>query len=360
MTEKTFATYWDEQTVEHIRKGFYSALYFNRTKQILLQEKKPQTITIQIFQKKTSVLCGIEQVIALLKVGTGYFEKDKWIDTSSEIEIESLSDGDTIAPWETVMHITGPYAYFAHLESLYLGILARQTKIATNTSHVAKAAQNKPVFFFADRFDYFFNQSLDGYAAVVGGAAAVSTPAQGSLITANVVGTIPHALIAVHHGRTVDAAYSFVKEFPSVPLIVLVDFDNDCVGTALAVARKFKKKLFAVRLDTSEMLVDKSLQKTDKKAFGVHPQLVKNVRAALDREGFSWVKIVVSGGFTAEKINSFENESIPVDMYGVGSSLLTGNNDFTADCVKVNGKLLAKEGREYKANKRLHKKILHK
>lgn len=346
--------YWDLQTIEQIRKGFYSALYFNRTKQILLKENNVKKITMQIFQKNEAILCGSDQVLALLKRATGYFVQDKWVDMSDHLTVETLSDGESISPWESVMHIKGPYAYFAHLESLYLGILARSTLVATNVHHVVKAAAGKQVMFFADRFDYFLTQEIDGYAAHIGGAHGVATAAQAVMADGKVVGTIPHSLIAVHTGDTLTAAESFVKEFPEVPLIVLVDFDNDCVTTALAVARKFKEKLFAVRLDTSEKLIDASLHKrNDNSLTGVNAQLVYNVRKAMDAEGFLHVKIVVSGGFTAEKVSQFEKDHVPVDIYGVGSSLLRGSNDFTADCVQVEGENLAKVGRTYTPNKRL-------
>ncbi len=350
--------YWDQETIEKIRKGFYSAQYFNRTKQMLLNEKNLKPITMQIFQKNDGILCGVDQVLELLKIGTGYFENEKWIDKSGEISIESLSDGDTIEPRETVMHIKGPYAHFAHLESLYLGMLARQTKIATNAHTVVKAAKGKQVMFFADRFDYFLNQEIDGYAANRGGVEGVATPAQAFLYEGIAMGTLPHSLIAIHDGDTVKAAESFAKNFPEVPLIVLVDFDNDCVTTALTVARKFGKKLFGVRLDTSETMIDISLQQDDASLRGVNKQLVIAVRKALDAEGFHHVKIVVSGGFTAEKIVDFENAHIPVDIYGVGSSLLKGSNDFTADCVEVDGKKIAKTGRTFIPNKRLCNKSL--
>lgn len=353
--------YWDKQTIEQIRQGFYSALYFNRTKQILLKDDNRKRVTMQIFQKKHALLCGIDQVLALFKDATGHFEDSEWIDKSHELEIESLTDGDTIEPWLPVMHITGPYVYFAHLESLYLGILARQTKIATNTKNVVTAANGKPVIFFADRFDYFLNQQIDGYAAKVGGIHGVSTAAQGVLWNGKVFGTIPHALIAVHDGNTLSAARQFAKHFPDVPLIVLVDFENDCVKTALEVAREFGNKLFAVRLDTSESIIDTSLQsRNDQSLTGVHPELVNNVRQALNQAGFQNVKIVVSGGFTAERISLFEKDHIPVDIYGVGSSLLQGNNDFTADCVRVEDKEVAKFGRKYRENKNLCKRYLSK
>ena len=65
------------------------------------------------------------------------------------------------------------------------------------------------------------------------------------------------------------------------------------------------------------------------------------------------MKIVVSGGFTADRIRAFEDAGVPVDSYGVGSSLLRGANDFTADVVMVDGRPCAKVGREYKPNPRL-------
>jgi nicotinate phosphoribosyltransferase len=136
-----------------------------------------------------------------------------------------------------------------------------------------------------------------------------------------------------------------------------VDFDNDCVGTSLKVARALGDRLYGVRLDTSETLVDRSLW--DKMGYfkptGVNPELVWNVRRALDAAGFDWIRIYVSGGFTVDKIQDFEREGVPVDGYGVGSSLFQGRFDFTADVVRVDGKPCAKVGREYRPNPRLER-----
>lgn len=362
--------YWDETTIDKIRKGYYTAVYFNRTKQILLAEKNFKVATMQIFQKnEKSILCGIDEVIELLRVGVGYWDptpltlqgaSGKWISTFDNLRVESLTDGDTISAWETVMHISGPYAYFIHLESLYLGILARRTLVATKTKKAVEAAHGKRVVFFADRFDHFLNQEGDGYAASVGGAKAVATQAQTSWWQGEATGTIPHALIAVSGGNTVDATLQFARHIKGAKAIALVDFDNDCVKTSIKVARVLKDKLWGVRLDTAENIVDVSLSDRSsvaKNLYGVNPTLVQMVRKALDEEGFDHVKIVVSGGFDEEKIKWFEKEKAPVDMYGVGSALVHGSNDFTADIVKVEGKPIAKAGREFKANPRL--KYIH-
>ena len=86
---------------------------------------------------------------------------------------------------------------------------------------------------------------------------------------------------------------------------------------------------------------------------GTNPSLVFALREALDNEGFQSVKIVVSGGFTAEKIAAFEKQNTPVDFYGVGSSLLKVNISFTGDNVLLDGEPEAKAGRKYRPNPRL-------
>lgn len=353
--------YWNEETINKIRQGYYSAVYFNRAKQILEQEQNFTSVTMQVFQKnEDSILCGMKMVTELLKQASGYFAGDKWVSKWENLSVSALADGERISAWEPVMHITGPYLYFAHLESLYLGILARATIVATNTKNTVFAAGKKPVLFFADRFDYFLNQELDGYAAKMGGAAGVCTQAHTSWTASVAGGTIPHALIAVYHGDTILATKKFSQDIKGVNVVALVDFENDTVKTALSVARAMNGTLWAIRIDTAENIIDKSLQNTkinaqNTKVSGVNPTLVKTVRKVLDQNGFDRIKIIVSGGFNAEKIKWFEAEKTPVDIYGVGSALVHGWNDYTADVVSVDGKPMAKAGREFKENPRLKK-----
>ena len=114
-------------------------------------------------------------------------------------------------------------------------------------------------------------------------------------------------------------------------------------------------RLWAVRLDTSENLVDASIieQMGTFRPTGVNPQLVWNVRRALDEAGFPAVQIMVSGGFTVDKIRAFEEAGVPVDSYGIGSSLFSGRFDFTADIVTLNGHAQSKAGRRSLPNSRL-------
>jgi nicotinate phosphoribosyltransferase len=259
------------------------------------------------------------------------------------------------------MTIEGDYTTFAHLETVYLGVLARRTLITTNVVRVLEAANGTPIIFMPARHDHHRVQTGDGYAAyvagqVVGAEIGVTTDEQASWWGGTGVGTVPHALIGAYGGDTLAAARRFAEWAPGdMNLTVLVDFDNDSVNTALAVARELGDRLWGVRLDTSESLVDRSLvdELGDFQPTGVNERLVRKVRAALDEAGFRHVRIVVSGGFSVEKIREFEADGVPVDAYGIGSSLIRGSNDFTGDIVLTDGRPSAKFGRRYRPNARL-------
>jgi nicotinate phosphoribosyltransferase len=343
--------------VEKIRDGYYSDAYFNHTKALLEADGHHPRVVMQVFQRKQSLLGGIDEAIAVLKQCSGRRGPDgRWIGGFDELEVHALYEGDEIAPWETVMTIEGDLALFAHLETVYLGCLARRTLIMRNVNEVVEAARGKPILYFPARHDHWLVQTGDGWAAHVAGAIGVSTDAQASWWGGRGVGTVPHALIAAYGGDTALAARKFAERFAhEMNVTVLVDFANDSVTTALEVADALGDDLWGVRLDTSDRLADLALQRLhgDGAPTGVNAELVRLTRAALDDHGRPDVKIVASGGFTAERIREFEAAEVPVDAYGVGSSLIRGSNDFTADVVMCDGRACAKVGRRYNPNPRL-------
>jgi nicotinate phosphoribosyltransferase len=338
--------------VEKMRAGYYTDAYFNHSRAVLLEDGRHPRVVMQVFQKNHAFLGGMDEAIAILKLCA--HENDG-------LAIRALYDGDQIEPWETVMTIEGDYTAFAHLETVYLGTLARRTLITTNVVRVLEAANGKPIIFMPARHDHHRVQTGDGYAAytagqITGAEIGVTTDEQASWWGGRGIGTVPHSLIASYGGDTVLAARTFAERASAdMNITVLVDFDNDSVRTALEVADALGDRLWGVRLDTSEALVDHSLwsELGDFKPTGVNERLVRKVRDALDAAGHAQVRIVVSGGFTVEKIHDFEQRGVPVDAYGVGSSLIRGSNDFTADVVVTDGKPSGKVGRHYRENPRL-------
>ncbi len=329
--------------VEKMRDGYYSDTYFNRARQILERDHYHPTVRMQVFQRSDAVLCGIDEAIAILRLCSGRrLPSGEWEDGWKKLRVQALYDGDRIAPYETALMIEGDYELFAHLETCYLGVLSRRTRIATNAREIVNAANGKQVLFFPARFDHHLVQTGDGYAAYISGALGVSTDANAEWWGAGGMGTVPHALIAAYGGDTVLATQKFAEYIDrKVNLISLVDFDNDSVATSLAVARALGDRLWGVRLDTSQTLVDKSIWNMmgTFKPTGVIPQLVFNVRRALDAEGFKHVRIVASGGFTAQRIREFEHDKVPVDAYAVGGAFFmgagSGRTEYTADVVAL-------------------------
>jgi nicotinate phosphoribosyltransferase len=338
--------------VEKMREGYYTDAYFNHARSTLLQDDRRPRVVMQVFQKKHSYLGGMDEALAILKLCSHDWDA---------LTVPALHDGDAISPYEPVMTIEGDYTSFAHLETLYLGVLARRTLITTNVVRVLEAANGKPIIFMPARHDHHRVQTGDGYAAyvagqIVGTPVGVTTDEQASWWGGKGVGTVPHALIAAYGGNTVLAATKFTEWAPEdLNVTVLVDFENDSVATALEVARALGPRLWGVRLDTSESMVDRSLwdELGDFKPTGVNERLVRKVREALDNDGFERVKIVVSGGFDVDKIRDFESRRVPVDSYGVGSSLIRGSNDYTGDIVLTDGRPSAKAGRRFRPNERL-------
>ncbi|PRO65402.1 nicotinate phosphoribosyltransferase [Alkalicoccus urumqiensis] len=347
LTNKTFK--FDERVGE----GWFSAVYFLKTKQIAEKMVPDNIVTMQFFQKESAVLCGTDEAIALLQE----FAVDP-----EKLEVHSLEDGDKIEPFETVLTITGPYQHFGFLEGVIDGILARRTSVATNVYEVVRAAKKsgreKPVIFMGDRDDHFTMQAGDGYAAFIGGSKAQATHAMNEWWGKTGIGTMPHALIQLFRGDLVQATKAYQETFPHDELLALVDYNNDVIEDSLKVARAFGSELSGVRLDTSNHMVDRYFTRHQDvlgsfDPRGVNPPLIFALREALDNEGFHHVKIVASGGFDAGRIAEYEEKGVPVDMYGVGSSLLKVHIGFTGDNVLLNGDHEAKEGRRYRPNERL-------
>lgn len=356
-----------------------------------------------------TIIAGVDKALSMIRHCTGYWDEDgAFVETYDRLEIEAVEDGVT-APYEgdpmrvrPVIRVRGRYRDFAMLETPTLGALTRASRIATNVYEVLVAARGKPVLFFPARFDAHEIQAADGYAYDVAVhryahdtgrtvGSFVSTDAQGDWWGGAGGGTVAHAAIATFFGDTAELMVAFAEtQPPDVPRIALVDFHNDSVGDSLASlramferyrdcidrgdengARKFR--LYGVRLDTSGSMRDVSVPETGDPAHdrGVTPELAVTVRRELDTAYKGWdipaawrerareycrsVKIVATGGFEPGRIDEFERRKVPVDIYGVGSWLLSSckrcgtNNDFTADVVRVRvgGEWvpMAKEGR---------------
>jgi nicotinate phosphoribosyltransferase len=352
-------------------------------------------VEMQFFTRRQpfSVVAGVDEALAILKQCAGYYNEDgEFVNTYDELEVEAVQDGTFVTyggdPKKVVpvIKVRGSHRYFAKLETILLGAMAEPTRIATNVFNTLVAASSKEILFFPARFTPYKIQALHGYAYSLGidaynkkygkkNGTFVSTDSGAAYWSGSGVGTISHSTIASFCGDTAEAMFQFARlSDPTINRIALVDFHNDCVGESKKVMKRLwdkyfelylkgdleeakQYKLFGVRPDTSSNMRDKSIIPTGNKVLdmGVSPKLVWNIREGLDRAYLEWdvpveyldlaeqyckeVKIFVTGGFNAKKIREFEEQDVPVDFYGVGSSLIENspetNNDFTADIVRI-------------------------
>ena len=238
--------------VEKMRDGYYSDAYFVFTK--ARSSASSTTRTSSCRSSSATARCSAawtRRSRCCASAAAAARPTARGCPAWDELEVHALHDGDEIEPWETVLTIEGDYSLFCHLETVYLGALARRTLISRNVREVVEAANGKPILYFPARHDHHRVQTGDGYAAHIAGAIGVSTDAQASWWGGRGAGTVPHGLIAAYGGDTVRAAQRFAATYPELDIVVLVDFENDSVRTAVEVAHGLGTRLWGVRLDTS-------------------------------------------------------------------------------------------------------------
>ena len=310
-----------------ILSGESADVYFARAESILEREGLDPLVTMEVFGRQDGVLCGIDEARNLL--GHVLASADP-----AETSVEALDDGDRIAPKEVVLRIRARYRAFGLYETAFLGMLAQSTGWATAAREVVDAAAPQPVVSFGARHVHPDIVDVLDYAAIVGGCVGASTPAGARLAGLSPTGTMPHSLVLIF-GDTVKAAQAFDRDLdPDVPRIVLIDTFKDEAEEALRVAHALGDRLYGIRLDTPA------------ERGRVTADLVLEVRARLDQEGYDHVKIVVSGGLNPDRIRYFREAGAPVDSFAVGSYISGATPiDFTGDIKEIDGRPIAKRGR---------------
>ncbi|MFA9404355.1 MAG: nicotinate phosphoribosyltransferase [Anaerolineales bacterium] len=351
-------------------------------------------VELQWFTRRPgkTVVVGVDKALSMLRHCTGYWEDEHFQETWKKLDVWAVHDGAIVeyhgdpTKVRPVIRVRGRYRDFALLETPTLGILTRASRVATNVYETLIAARDKPVLFFPARFDLHEVQAADGYAYNIAVqrfnkdfarhlGPFISTDAQGDWWGGAGGGTIAHAALACFLGDTAEAMCAYARTLPpEIPRIALVDFNNDSIGDSLTTLERMftvyrdlmsrgaeeearKYKLYGIRLDTSKSIRDVNVPPLGDPHLdlGVTPRLVFLVRQALDQAWSSWdlsrewqdrarqycqsVKIVATGGFNPTRIQQFESLEVPVDIYGVGSSLFANSGpnvtDYTADAVKV-------------------------
>lgn len=307
---------------DEIRSGRVTDVYFLRARAVLEAEGENPEVTAEV---RTSglpegwpwaVFAGLEEAVFLL--------------AGHDLQVEALPEGSVFYPEEPVLSVRGRYLDFGLLETALLGVLCQATGVATRAARCRLAAGGRPVYSFGARRMHPAISPMIERAAYLGGCEGVAAVKSAELIGIEPVGTMAHSLILILGEERAWRGFDMVQD-RKVPRVALVDTFQDEKFGAVAAARTLGDRLTAVRLDTPGSRRGDLLS------------ILREVRWELDAEGFSAVKLFVSGGLDEEKIRSLNRYA---DAYGVGTWISGAPPvDFSLDIVEVAGEPRAKRGK---------------
>ena len=304
--------------------GDTADVYLQRTLTILRNEGVNPVVTMEFSPERAGVFCGLTEVKVLLARVLPETGSEVW----------ALEEGEPVEAREAALRVKVPYGSVGLYETAICGILASSTGWATAARECVDAAGGTPVVALGARHVHPNVAAELDYASIRGGCVSCSTILGARLAAVTPSGNMPHAL-ALLMGDTVKAIQSFDRHMPQeVPRVALVDTFKDEGEESLNVARALREKLRGIRLDTPF------------ERGGVTIDLVREVRARLDLADFRHVEIMVSGGFTPERIRKFVESGVQVNSFGVGTYIASSPpNPFTGDIHEIDGRPIAKRGR---------------
>lgn len=235
-------------------------------------------------------------------------------------DIFSCEEGEVIFPYEPVLRVEGNIIETQIVETMLLNILNYESLIATKASRIRLAAGNRLVIDFGLRRAHGPGGILASRAAVIGGADSTSNMYSAFMFGLTSSGTQAHSWIQSYDDE-ISAFRDFARVFPK-RCIFLVDTYNTLkkgIPDAIRVAKEMEEagqRLFGIRLDSGDLAY-----------------LSKKAREMLDDSGLHYVKIMASNQLDEYVIRSVLQQGAPVDAFGVGTSLLTGQPDASLDGV---------------------------
>ena len=322
MTPPDGANGFHVATPEEIRAGRVTDVYFERARQILVDEGANPQVVAEVRASTLpqgwpwGVLAGVEEALALLD--------------GRAIDVLAVREGSLFFAEEPVMVLTGPYLEFGSLETALLGLLCQATGVATAAARCKLAAAGRPVYSFGARRMHPAIAPMIERAAYVGNCDDITDVKSGELIGSDPVGTMAHALILILGEERAWRAFDRVID-QRVPRVALIDTFQDEKFGAVAAARILGERLAAVRVDTPGS------------RRGDLPAILREVRWELDQRGFQRVNLFVSGGIDEEAILELNPWA---DAYGVGTRISNAPVvDLSLDLVEVEGQPRAKRGK---------------
>ncbi len=328
---------FDKQKISPLYTDLYQ---LTMAKAYFMNQKADTTACFDYFFRKTPfsggylVFAGLQELLELIAelrfekndidfLHKSGFESD-FLDYLSSFQfngdIHSVQEGDVVFPFEPILRVEGSLIETQLIETLLLNVLNFQSLIATKASRIRHIAKNKILSDFGLRRAQSYGGIMASKAALVGGFNSTSNVFAARKYNIPSAGTMAHSYIECFKTE-LEAFRAYAKVFPE-SCILLVDTYNTLrkgIPNAITVAKELEKKgykLKGIRLDSGDLAY-----------------LSKRARKMLNDEGLDYVKIAVSNQLDEYVIKSLLEQNAPVDIFGVGTSLITGSPDGAVDGV---------------------------
>jgi nicotinate phosphoribosyltransferase len=229
-------------------------------------------------------------------------------------------EGDIVFPLEPVARVEGRLLETQLVETAVLNILNFESLVATKASRLRLAAGDRILSDFGLRRAHSCGGVHASRAAIIGGFDSTSNVFAARRYSLRPSGTMAHSYIE-SHGDELAAFRSFAESHPDGCVLLVDTFDTlrSGVPNAIRVAREMERRgvrLAGIRLDSGDLAY-----------------FAKHARSMLDEAGLGYVKIVASNLLDENVVRSLLEQGAPIDMFGVGTRLVTGDPDGALDGV---------------------------
>ncbi len=299
-----------------------------------LKKNNPHVVFDMFFRRQPfdggySIFAGLEDLIDFIEQGTFSDDDIKYLKSLDFFEesfldelknfhfsgdVYAMEEGSVVFPGEPLIRVHGTLMEAQLLESLLLNIINFQTLIATKTSRIVHAAKGGKVLEFGLRRAHGPDGALSAArAAYIGGASATSNTLAGKLLAIPVKGTMAHSWVMAFASEEESFDY-YAELYPDATVLLIDTYDTlgSGIDNAIKIGKKLKEKgkSFGVRLDSGDLYY-----------------LSVRVRKKLDEAGLRDAVIVASNELDEEIINQLVTSNAPIDLWGVGTNLVTGRDD---------------------------------
>lgn len=234
--------------------------------------------------------------------------------------IWSAAEGEVIFPNCPILRVEGTLFETQLVETVLLNFLNFESLIATKASRMREVAGSRILSDFGLRRAHGPGAILAARAAIIGGFDNTSNVAAAQRFGIKAVGTMAHSFVE-SYGSELEAFRAFARSSPDNCTFLVDTYDtlNSGIPNAITVAKEMEtqgRHAAGVRLDSGDLA-----------------WLARATRRLLDEAGLPYLKIVASNQLNEHVIRSLLDQGAPIDIFGVGTHLVTGQPDAALDGV---------------------------